>query len=46
MGGSAMFDFLSTLFDTSGFVRRWDCGNWTPLHGWFHITSDLGVWSA
>ena len=41
-----MFDFLSKLVDTSDFPRRWDCGVWTPGHGWLHILSDLGVWSA
>jgi len=39
-------DFLSRLFDTSGFPPRWTCGNWTTGHGWLHILSDLGVWSA
>ena len=38
--------FLSSLLDTSGFPRRWDCGIWTPEHGWLHILSDLGIWSA
>ena len=41
-----MIEFLSRLFDTSGFPPRWHCGNWTPGHGWLHILSDLGVWSA
>src|SRR5262249_53715787 len=41
-----MFDFLSKLFDTSDFPARWDCGNWSAGHGWLHILSDLGVWSA
>ena len=41
-----MFDFLSKLFDTSDFPARWHCGNWTAGHGWLHILSDLGVWSA
>jgi PAS domain S-box-containing protein len=41
-----MFDFLSKLFDTSDFPARWTCGNWTAAHGWLHILSDLGVWSA
>src|ERR1700687_1555178 len=39
-------DWLSLLFDTSDFSPRWCCGNWTPAHGWLHILSDLGVWSA
>jgi PAS domain S-box-containing protein len=41
-----MFDFLSNLFDTSDFPARWHCGNWTAGHGWLHVLSDLGVWSA
>jgi PAS domain S-box-containing protein len=41
-----MFDFLTTLFDTSDFPPRWLCGNWTTGLGWLHILSDLGVWSA
>ncbi len=39
-------DFLYRLFDTSDFPARWKCGRWTPGHGWLHILSDLGVWSA
>jgi PAS domain S-box-containing protein len=39
-------DFFTSLFDTSDFPRRWDCGLWTPAQGWLHILSDLGVWSA
>ena len=41
-----MFEFLSKMFDTSDFPPRWHCGAWTPGHGWLHILSDLGVWSA
>jgi PAS domain S-box-containing protein len=41
-----MLDFLIHLFDTSDFPARWHCGNWTTGHGWLHILSDLGVWSA
>ena len=41
-----MFDFFWHLFDTSGFPPRWNCGSWTPGHGWLHILSDLAVWSA
>jgi PAS domain S-box-containing protein len=39
-------DALSKLFDTSDFPARWHCGHWTAFHGWLHIVSDLGVWSA
>jgi PAS domain S-box-containing protein len=41
-----MFEFLKNLFDTSDFPARWQCGRWTAPHGWLHIVSDLGVWSA
>jgi succinate-acetate transporter protein len=39
-------DFLTRLFDTADFPARWHCGSWTSGHGWLHILSDLGVWSA
>ncbi len=41
-----MMNFWSQLFDTSDFPSRWNCGDWTAGHGWLHILSDLGVWSA
>lgn len=41
-----MFDFFRQLFDTSDFPARWNCGNWTAAHGWLHVISDLGIWSA
>jgi signal transduction histidine kinase len=41
-----MTDFFARLLDTSGFPARWYCGDWTAGHGWLHILSDLGVWSA
>jgi signal transduction histidine kinase/ActR/RegA family two-component response regulator len=42
-------DFLTWIFETTGFPPRWKCGaGWeqTPWLGWLHILSDLGVWSA
>ena len=39
-------DFIIKLFDTSDFPARWTCGLWTSGHGWLHIISDLGIWSA
>ena len=39
-------DFFTRLFDTSDFPARWTCGRWTAGHGWLHIFSDLGVWTA
>lgn len=41
-----MVEFFRKIFDTSDFPARWNCGNWDPFHGWMHILSDLGVWSA
>ncbi len=41
-----MFDFLSRLFDTSGFPARWSCGSWSSEEGWLHIISDLCIWGA
>ena len=41
-----MLDFLSNLFNTSGFPPRWHCGLWTSGHGWLHILSDLSIWAA
>ena len=34
------------LFDTQGFMARWNCGQWTTLHGWVHILSDLAIFGA
>jgi PAS domain S-box-containing protein len=38
--------FINKLFDTSDFTARWNCGNWSYVHGWLHILSDLAIWSA
>jgi PAS domain S-box-containing protein len=43
---SEVGSFFTHLFDTSGFPPRWQCGTWSEGHGWLHIVSDLGVWSA
>ncbi len=37
---------LGLLFDTSDFPARWNCGHWTPVHGWFHIIADLAIAAA
>jgi signal transduction histidine kinase len=37
---------IAELFDTSGFPARWNCGNWSPLHGWSHILADLAIAAA
>lgn len=37
---------IGQLFDTSDFPARWNCGNWSQVHGWFHILSDLAIAGA
>lgn len=37
---------IRILFDTSDFPARWNCGDWTALHGWIHIVSDLLIATA
>lgn len=44
--GDRPMEFFLRLFDTSDFPPRWACGRWSPGHGWLHVLSDLGVWSA
>ena len=39
-------DFLTRLFDTTDWPKRWLCGNWTDFHGWLYILSDLMIWAA
>lgn len=34
------------LLDTSGFTPRWECGDWTPFHGWLHVVSDVLIFGA
>lgn len=44
-----MWDFLTRLFDTTGFPPRWNCGSaWgeSPGIGWLHIVSDILVFGA
>ena len=41
-----MLDSLRLLFDTSDFPARWRCGNWSEIHGWVHVLSDLAIASA
>lgn len=36
--------FFTNLFDTSLWPKRWNCGTWSPLHGWIYIISDLLIW--
>lgn len=39
-------DSLTRMFDTSGFVPRWSCGDWSQPLGWLHIVSDLLIFLA
>ena len=39
-------ELIGLLFDTSSFPARWHCGNWSALHGWVHITSDVLIFGA
>lgn len=41
-----MLSWIQLLFNTDDFPARWDCGLWTPLHGWVHIIADLLIWGA
>ncbi|MEQ8925731.1 MAG: ATP-binding protein [Fulvivirga sp.] len=37
---------LFNLLDTSLWPARWNCGIWTPEHGWLYIGSDVAIWLA
>ena len=41
-----MDSILGGLFDTRDFNARWNCGQWTALHGWVHIVSDIAIFAA
>lgn len=41
-----MLDWIKTLFDTSDFPERWNCGNWSESLGWTYITADLLIFGA
>ncbi|MCE9546655.1 MAG: response regulator [Planctomycetia bacterium] len=41
-----MYDFISRLFDPSGYNPRWICGSWTNGEGWLHIVSDVAIFGA
>jgi PAS domain S-box-containing protein len=41
-----MWDILGGLLNTAGFMPRWQCGLWSPVHGWVHIVSDVAIWAA
>ena len=37
---------IQDLFNTSGFMPRWQCGLWSMKLGWLHIVSDLAIFGA
>ncbi len=39
-------NWIQRILDTSDFPARWNCGNWSDLHGWIHIVSDLATAAA
>jgi two-component sensor histidine kinase len=41
-----MKDLLALLFSTDGFPARWHCGDWSSLHGWVHVCSDMAIFGA
>ncbi len=41
-----MFEWFRLIFDTSGFPPRWKCGEWSDIHGWTHVISDVAVFGA
>jgi len=41
-----MLDLLKDLFDSSSFMPRRYCGDWTTELVWFHIGSDVLIWLA
>ena len=43
---NSLSGFFGNLFDTSSYPARWNCGEWTPLEGWLHIVSDVGIFLA
>lgn len=42
--GEQASGFFGNLLDTSLWPKRWNCGTWSPLHGWIYIISDLLIW--
>jgi len=43
---NSLSGFFGNLLDTSSYPPRWECGAWTPLEGWLHIVSDVGIFLA
>ncbi|WP_339743879.1 ATP-binding protein [uncultured Rubinisphaera sp.] len=43
---NSLAGFFGNLFETSSYPARWNCGSWTPIEGWLHIVSDIGIFAA
>lgn len=41
-----MNDIFGWPFDTTGFVPRRACGDWSPVLMWTHVVSDVVIWLA
>jgi len=39
-------EFFQKLFESNGFMPRWICGNWSDVHGWLYVVSNIAIWSA
>ncbi|MFP5041043.1 sensor histidine kinase [Parasediminibacterium sp. JCM 36343] len=40
---NSLIDFFNKLFETNGFMPRWQCGHWTEAHGWVYILSNINI---
>ncbi|MBL8885061.1 MAG: hypothetical protein JNK16_00255 [Phycisphaerales bacterium] len=45
-GAESAPSFVQRLFDASGFMPRWQCGDWSAELGWLHIVSDCLIFIA
>ncbi|MCB9191948.1 MAG: HAMP domain-containing histidine kinase [Flavobacteriales bacterium] len=41
-----LIDFFRRLGNSDAFMPRWVCGDWSELHGWMYIISDLIIFLA
>lgn len=41
-----IIDFFQNLLGIESWPARWQCGIWTPFHGWLYIISDIMIWLA
>jgi len=45
-GGDQLSAFFAGLFRADDWPARWQCGSWTPFHGWLYIGADVVIWLA